>query len=247
MSHVIDLVTKYDVTLTPSNYITESNAGSIFPLTNKPLYALYSYKWGGLSHTGDPQGYLNGALSTDYAEILSKTSLNDIVFNGSSRPTTFGSFRNNFSYQALTLSFNIICKLNYYFRRTSYTSSDLPYSGTTDYYKRWKNPGDEQITNIPSLQYPPYDNNRDQFYQNSSILIDKGDHIRLQDISLDYDFDKESWKGLPFSHLQLYAYVNNVCILWRANKDHLDPDLSTTSLGIFPIPRTIAFGLKAKF
>lgn len=245
LSHVIDIVTKYDVTLKSSNYINSASASSIFPLTGKSLYGLYSYKWAGLNATGNPQGYLNGQLSTDYRNIISKTSIDDMVYNGSARPTTYGSFRNTFSYQALTFSFNIIYKFDYYFRRTSFTSSGLPYSGTSDYYNRWQKPGDELTTNVPAFLYP-FNTNRDAFYKNSSVLIDKGDHIRLQDITLSYDLDKGKLKGI-FSHLQVYSYINNIAILWRANKDHLDPDISTNYSTALPLPRTIAFGVKAKF
>ncbi|WP_121196342.1 SusC/RagA family TonB-linked outer membrane protein [Mucilaginibacter gracilis] len=249
LSHVVDIVTKYDVTLASSSYIQLSNASSVYPLTGKSLYGLYSYKWAGLTHnTGDPQGYVNGQVSTDYAKILSGTSIDDMVYNGSSRPTTFGSFRNTFSYKDISLSFNIIYKLNYFFRRSSYTSSALPYNGNTDFYKRWQNPGDESSTNVPALMYPPYNTNRDQFYQNSSVLIDKGDHIRLQDITLSYDLTKQQWKKSPFTKFQLYTYLNNVGILWRANHDHLDPDLSTNStFGSYPLPRMLSFGIKANF
>lgn len=248
LSHVVDIVTRYNVTLTSAQYINLSNASSIYPLTGKSLFGLYSYKWGGLTHdTGDPQGYLNGKLSTDYAGILANTSIDDMVYNGSSRPTTFGSFRNTFTYKDLSLSFNIIYKLGYYFRRTSYSSSDLPWSGTADFFKRWQKPGDELTTNVPSLQLPPYDSNRDVFYQNSSVLIDNGDHIRLEDITLSYNLLKGKSKSSPFTNLQIYTYVNNVGILWRANKDHLDPDLSTNYSGALPLPRTYSLGVKTNF
>jgi TonB-linked SusC/RagA family outer membrane protein len=249
LSHVLDKVTRYKQTLNSSNYIFFSNSSSIYPLEGKSLYGLYSYKWAGLSHTtGDPQGYLNGNVSTDYAGILANTTVNDMVYNGPSRPTTFGSLRNTFNYRELSLSLNLIYKLNYYFRRTSFTSSGLPYSGNQDFYKRWQSPGDELHTNVPSLQYPPYTSNRDDFYQYASVLVDKGDHIRLQDITLSYDFDKSKYKGLPFAQLRLYSYVNNVAILWRANHDGLDPDLSgNTTGGNYPMPRTFSFGVKAIF
>jgi TonB-linked SusC/RagA family outer membrane protein len=247
LSHAIDKVVKYGVTLTSSNYITLSNASSIYPLTGKSLYGLYSYRWAGLNAvTGDPQGYLNSKVSTDYTGILAGTSISDMAYNGSSRPVTFGSFRNTFSYQSISLSFNVIYKLNYYFRRSSFVSSALPY-GHKDYYQRWQNPGDEVKTNVPSLQYPPYNTNRDAFYQYSSVLIDKGDHIRLQDITLSYDIDKTVWRGMPFTHVQVYSYLNNVGILWRANHDGLDPDISTNYSSALPLPRTIALGLKATF
>ncbi|SDT68632.1 TonB-linked outer membrane protein, SusC/RagA family [Mucilaginibacter mallensis] len=247
ISHVIDIVTKYDVTATSANYIAFSNSSSILPLTGKSLFGLYSYAWAGLTHnTGDPQGYLNGKVSTDYAGIIANTSVNDMVYNGSSRPTTFGSFRNTFAYKQLSLSLNIIYKLNYYFRKTSYSSQGLPYSGNQDFYSRWQKPGDETTTNVPSLQYPPYTTDRDLFYKYSSVLIDNGDHIRLQDINLSYDFDRSVYKGLPFKHLQVYGYINNVGILWRANHDGLDPDLSSnTTAAAYPLPRTFSLGIKA--
>lgn len=248
-SHVLDKVTKYDATISPTNFIQLSNASTLNPLIGNALYGIYSYKWAGLTHdTGDPQGYLNGVVSTGYSNILSQTTLDNMVYNGPSRPTSFGSFRNNFSYNQLTLSLNFTYELGYFFRRTSYMSSSLPWQGNRDYFDRWQKPGDELTTNVPSFQLPPYTTGRDAFYQYSSALIDKGDNIRLKDIRLSYELDKSKIKGLPFSHVSIYAYADNIGIIWRANKDHLDPDLVIgSSLSLYPLPRTYAFGIKANF
>ncbi|MDB5143396.1 MAG: SusC/RagA family TonB-linked outer membrane protein [Mucilaginibacter sp.] len=248
ISHVLDIVTKYDAPSNVPSYLAsgDGNGGNIYPLTNKPLYAIYSYKWAGLTHdTGDPQGYLNGQVSADYAAIISGTTTNNMFYNGPSRPTTFGSFRNTFSYDQFSLSFNIIYKLNYYFRRSSISYGSL-FSGwiaNKDFGKGWQKPGDELTTNVPSIQYPPVDDNRDAFYEYSSTLVDKGDHIRLQDISLSYDLvGPKSKLKTPFTRLSFYSYINNVGILWKANHDGLDPDLYS---GALPVPRTISFGVKA--
>ncbi len=248
-SHVLDKVSQYNTTISSSSFIELSNASTINPLVGKALYGLYSYRWAGLSHdTGDPQGYLNGKVSSDYAGILSQTTLEDIKYNGSARPTAFGSFRNSFSFKELTLSVNITYELNYYFRKTSYTSSSLPWQGNEDYFQRWQKPGDELTTNIPSFQLPPYTTDRDAFYQNSSALIVRGDNIRLKDLRFSYELDKSKIKGLLFSHLSIYSYIDNIGIIWRANKDHLDPDLVIGSpLSSYPLPRTYAFGIKANF
>lgn len=248
-SHVTDKVTKYDAQISPANFIQLSNASALNPLTGKSLYGIYSYRAGGLKHeTGDPQGYLNGNLSTDYTSILSRTTLEDMDYNGSARPTTFGSFRNNFSYKDFTLSINLLFKFNYYFRRNSYTSSDLPWQGNTDYFSRWQKPGDETFTNIPSFQLPPYTSGRDAFYRYSSALIEKGDNVRIKDIRMSYDIDKSNLLHTPFSHISLYGYVDNVGIIWRANKYNLDPDLVIGSvLSSYPLPRTYGIGVKANF
>jgi TonB-linked SusC/RagA family outer membrane protein len=251
LSYVMDKVTRYTVTQTTSNALTygAGNSGTLLPILDKPLFALYSYQWAGLNHnTGDPQGYLNKQVSTDYTNIIANTKLSDLVYNGPARPTTFGSFRNTFTYRHLSLSFNIIYKLNYYFRRSSISYGSLfgSWSGNTDFNKRWQKPGDELTTTVPSIQYPSLTANRDAFYTNSAILVDKGDHIRLQDVGCSYDFTKNNWKGMPFNGFQLYGYVNNIAILWRANKDHLDPDLFNY-VGAMPAPITISIGLKTTF
>jgi TonB-linked SusC/RagA family outer membrane protein len=250
VSYVKDIVTKYNVNSTASNYIRygANNGGvgtTIYPLQGKPLFAIYSYKWAGLDHnTGDPLGYVGKTPSSDYNTIIANTTLDSMLFQGTSRPTTFGSLRNSFKYKSFTLSLNIICKFNYYFRRNSidYDGLFASWSGNKDYEERWQKPGDEAHTNVPSLQYPPLNSNRGLFYSYSSVLVEKGDHIRLQDISLSYDFDKLFKKGI--NQLQVYSYINNVGILWRANKQHLDPDVYSTGL---PAPTTFSFGVKANF
>jgi hypothetical protein len=46
-----------------------------------------------------------------------------------------------------------------------------------------------KLYQCPSNNYQS-DANRDAFYSGSSILVEKGDHIRLQYINLTYTFDK---------------------------------------------------------
>jgi len=247
LSHAADIVTRYNATMTSANYIGLSNASSIYPLEGKDLYALYSYKWAGLDpQNGNPRGYLpDGTASGDNTRLLAETGIEQMDNKGSSRPRYFGSLRNTIFYKGFSLSANIIYKFDYYFRRSSYSSSGLPWTGNTDYLNRWQRPGDEAHTDIPSLQLPPYDDNRDAFYALSSALIEKGDHIRLQDITLSYDWDKAVFSKMPFRHLQLYAYANNIGIIWRANHHGLDPDLLVGSaLTAFPTPKTLSLGLK---
>jgi TonB-linked SusC/RagA family outer membrane protein len=250
VSYVIDKVTSYDAQSDVVTYLSagSGNAGTITPLVGKPIFGIYSFKSGPLTHdTGDPQGYLNGHLSTDYSNIITNTTVQDLYYNGPSRPTTFGSFRNTLVYKNWTVSANIIFKLNYYFRRqsTSISYANIIYGGVNeDYAKRWQKPGDELTTTVPSIQLPPSDNNRDFFYQYSQTLVDKADNIRLQDIRVSYDFNKGSASRLPFNHLQVFGYLNNVGILWRANHDHLDPDLYS---GALPLPLTISFGFNTNF
>jgi hypothetical protein len=71
----------------------------------------------------------------------------------------------------------------------------------------------------------------------------KGDHIRLQYIRFSYMFNKNLAKKLSLRDIQIYAVANNLGILWRANKEGLDPAYSLSS-GSFPAPKSIALGVK---
>ena len=215
------------------------------PVLGKPLYAIYSYQWAGLdSLTGDPRGYLNGQISKDYTALVNIPAA-QLQYNGSAIPVYYGSLRNTFGWKQLSLTVNIAYKLGYYFARSSvnYASLLVQWSGHSDYAKRWQNPGDEKITNVPSFIYPISNSNREAFYNSAAVLVERGDHIRLQDINLSYVFAQHQLQGhLPFKSLQVYGYLNNIGILWKANKTGLDPDYFS---GGFPLPLSISFGLKA--
>nr|WP_236023458.1 SusC/RagA family TonB-linked outer membrane protein [Chitinophaga chungangae] len=216
----------------------------------KPLKGILSYRWAGLNpENGNPMGFVNGEKSSDYSAILANTNPDSLVFHGSGMPTVFGSFRNDLSFKGISLSWNLIFKLGYYFRRTS---TNLNYAGILnqgmheDYADRWKQPGDEVHTSIPSMVYP-YDDLRNTFYQLSEVLVERGDHIRLQDIRVAYSISKSTKRNFPVDFAEFYTSLNNVGIIWRANKHKLDPDLSNqrSSLSI-PIPFSVNFGLIVK-
>jgi len=242
----VDRVEKYNVKSIPSQFLYASADGAtITPSIGKQVFAIYSYKSAGLSHdNGDPQGYLNGKTSTDYANIIKNvSSVDSLVYFGSSRPTLFGSIRNTFTYGALTFSFNILYKANYYFRRQSifYNALTSGWVGNKDFYMRWQKPGDENTTSVPSMPTDMANLNvqRDAFYRFSESLVTKGDHIRLQDISISYDIQTRMKKS--FQNIRVYGYVNNIGILWRSNRYGLDPDVYAGGL---PSPRSYSIGIK---
>ncbi|MGY0036289.1 TonB-dependent receptor domain-containing protein [Pedobacter sp. NJ-S-72] len=238
-----EVVSQYDVKVLVANYLAGSVDGS-FPIVGQPLYAIYSYKWAGLNgNTGDAQGYLDGKVSNDYDKIVQNTKLEEIIYNGPSRPSYYGAIRNTFSYKNFSVSANVSFRLGYYFRRNSVNYSNIlqGMGGHGDFGKRWQKPGDEKFTQIPSL--PAVRNfNQNDFYAYSEVLVEKGDHFRLQDVKISYDFSKENIKTLPFMHAQIFIYANNIGLIWTANNKNIDPDYQYILL-----PRTIALGLKIDF
>ncbi|WP_316838224.1 SusC/RagA family TonB-linked outer membrane protein [Pedobacter nutrimenti] len=231
-------ITAYQLQTGVNDYYVNQNYSN--PLVGKPYAAILAYPWAGLDNTGDPQGFLDGKLSKDYAAIENSTNLDNLKFIGTSTPTLFGSLRNNLTYKNLDLSFNITYKFGYYFRRGSYQSSALGYQ-QADFEKRWQKPGDENVTIVPALKYP-LDVSRDVFFNGSEALIEKGDHIRLQDIQIGYTFKLKHMNQF-FSSLRLYGYVNNLGVIWRANKLGLDPDYAGGNSYSIPNPRSFSLGL----
>ena len=89
----------------------------------------------------------------------------------------------------------------------------------------------------------PSDYYRDKFYHNSDAAIEKGDNIRLKDISLSYTLTKIRLSALELKQLQFYVYANNIGILWKATKTPVDPDTYSD----IPVSSTIAIGIRANF
>lgn len=241
-AYINNKVSKYEVKGTLQNYLS----GSGYPLLNRPIHSLYSYEWAGLDpNNGNPLGYLNGTPSADYAKIIAAYKPETLIYQGSTRPTHFGAIRNSFSYANLTLSCNISFKWNYVFRRSSisYGPTFGMENGHADYTIRWKQPGDEKITQVPSV---PASNvsNRDNFYALSSVLVERGDHIRLEDIRLNYTLPAGIFSGKYFNQLQFYIYSSNLGLLYKKTKYSFDPEFPNNDI---KPGRNLAIGLKLGF
>lgn len=231
-------VTSFEQKVRGDDYVTSYGQ----PLVGKPLLAIYSYKSVGLDPAnGNPRGYLNGDISDDYLNIRSNATSENINYNGSATPLLFGSLRNDVQYKNISLSIGLSYRLNYYFRKNSISYSRVlqGLGGHGDYANRWKKTGDEGVTSVPSL---PTDINidRDVFFKYSDVLVDRADHIRLQDISISYTFDKLKIPTLPLNRLQIYAYINNIGTIWKKNKFAIDPDFQETG----PSPKTYTLGIR---
>lgn len=214
------------------------------PLEGLPLFSVYSFASAGLDpDTGNPRGFLNGEPSTNVAAVISNTKPEDLIFHGSARPTSFGAMMNTFIWKGFSLSANISYRLGYYYRRNSvnYTAVLQGQGDHADYGYRWRAPGDEVHTFVPSIPGSP-NANRDNFYLFSEHLVERGDHVRFQDVRVSYSMGRGSVSWLPFGKMELYLYANNVGIIWKASNDVLDPDFQTMRP-----PKSISMGLRVDF
>ncbi|WP_200979856.1 SusC/RagA family TonB-linked outer membrane protein [Echinicola sp. 20G] len=243
-SWVNEKVVNYENTPTVNNLLGSALGGGAYPMSGRPLFGIYTYHWAGLDpDTGDPLGYLDGEPSTEYRDIQRAATIDNLQYHGPSRPTQFGALRNDFSWKNFQLSVNISYRLGYYYMRRSIDYFNLLRGsiGHGDFDRRWQQPGDEYLTQIPSLPESA-DFYRHDFYMNSGVLVEKGDHIRLQDIRLSYSLNKDHFPILPFQRAEVYTYLNNVGMIWKVSDDPLDPDYRSSK----PL-RSFSIGLKVDF
>jgi hypothetical protein len=216
------------------------------PVVNKPRYALFSYGWEGLDPAnGNPLGVLDGVPSADYVKILNSAKLDNIKYEGPSLPPYFGSLTNTVQWKNWQMSFNIGYKVGNYVRFPSIQYAfNYGLGGHGDIYKRWLQPGDELVTTVPSMPESGGNTHRDRFYKYSSILVDRGDYIRWNDLRLSYQLPTGS-QGLlkSIQSLQLYAHLQNLGILWVRNERSLDPE---ALLG-YPVPLMTTVGFRLNF
>ncbi len=250
-SHTRNTVTKYLLPNYPENsvyyvpFATATQRPFLYREGYSP-FSLYTYRYAGLDpQTGDPMGYdKNGNVTKNYNDILN-LEFKDLENHGSIIPLYYGAFRNTWQWKSLSLSLNILYKFKYKLYRPGYSNDVALFAYQTgvlpEYAKRWQKPGDEKrIDVIPSIVPMSSDLSRSQFYSASSARVISGDHIRLQDIRIDYNIPT---KGKVLHSLQIYSVINNVGILWRANRFGIDPE----TLAQPPIPRQITVGFTAGF
>jgi TonB-linked SusC/RagA family outer membrane protein len=245
LSLLRDKITDYHVNNLQGRYFVNTGAPRVSGKAGNAIYAIYSYRWGGLDgETGLPYGYLNGNLSNDYRTITTTgTSVDELVYHGPALPRIFGSLGNTFTWRNLSLTARLLFKLDYYFRRETIDYSALfsSWRGHGDFARRWQKPGDELWTDIPALVYP-LPNSMTTFYQNGEPFVERGDHIRLQYVNLSYHMPVGS---RTLRMLEIYVNANNLGIVWRKNKQGLDPEYAINNA--IPPGRTFAMGVRANF
>lgn len=189
---------------------------------------IYAYPWHGL----DPENgrvliYKDGQKSGDYAGYMAGLRPDDMVYAGVTSPPFYGSVLNNLEWKRLQLSMLLSWKAGYVFRRSSLFPG-MEYLGSGFYHadllKKWKQPGDEKVTYVPSGGgLAGYDQSEGNIYLYGEQLISKGDHIAIQDISLNYAIPTGKKTPSLLKSARVYLYIRNLGFLWKADGGNIDP------------------------
>lgn len=203
------------------------------PIVGNSIDYVYAYQWAGLDNQGRSQVYKQNGEIVNADAPATALSPEDLVKVGRTTPPYFGGLFNTFSYRNFTLGVRITYELGHVFRRLSVQNYPdyAPYSGViglqSDLAKRWRQPGDEAFTNVPGLSKQGYQYNSLSRYANSDALVISGSNVRLQQIDLGYSFPFKTLEHTPFKSVNVNASVRNLGLLWRKNKDGIDPSYRT--------------------
>lgn len=116
----------------------------------------------------------------------------------------------------------------------------------------WRQPGDENDPNMaPAFLYGNSRSGQVQYLWSAADKhIQKGDYIKLRDLSIGYTFPKVWIKKFFMQNLRVNLQIQNLWY-WAANDKNLDPEVwSGTSLSPSRgqhIPATYTIGLSANF
>lgn len=228
-------------------------------LTGYSAFALFAYRYAGLDNLGDPQIRLADGTVT---KALNVSKPGDIKYMGTTQPPWSGGFLNNFNYKSFGLSFNAVFNLGAVMRRDvnqfySGTLSHVPANFTgenvnAEFVNRWKQPGDEAITNIPSFvsSQSISSSRRDiSYYTLADINVVSASYLKMRDITLTYSLSQFLVKKINAEGITLRVQLNNV-MLWKANKYGIDPEYQYAFGGDRTLPigqSTMSFGINVKF
>ena len=213
-----------------------------------PRNSLFSIDFAGLDDRGLPTFNLpEGSNPVTGANFQDTQNILDyLVYEGATEPNTTISLNNTFNYKNWSFNFFITSSWGNKIRLNptfSNTYSDLDVF-TTDFTNRWLLPGDENTTNIPVIADRRLNTQNANLeraynaYNYSTARVADGDFIRLKNVSLTYNFPKESMEKLGISNLSLRALTTNPLLLYSDDKlNGQDPEFFQTGGVSYPITR----------
>ena len=258
-SWTTDLIFSYAKTkvtdLQSNSKVIDLVSGTGFALEGYPVRGLFSYKFNGLSDNGLPEiTDQDGNVTSNGEDInFQSQTLDNLVYEGPTDPTTTGSLGNIFKYKNfrlnvfITYSFGNVVRLDPVFKEKYSDLTAMP----KEYKNRWVQPGDENVTDVPVI-LTNAQVTRDRYlktlynaYNYSTARVAKGDFIRMKEISLSYDFPKAWLEPLKLSDLSLKLQATNLFLIYADDKlNGQDPEFFRSGGVAAPMPKQFTLTLR---
>lgn len=211
-------------------YVLQLDYPEAYPRIGNSYNAIYAYKWAGLNEKGLPQVYdAEGNKTT-----ANPSSLDAIIYAGSTVPTYSGSFGSTLRYKDFELSFLFVYEGGHKLRNTFLPYLGSAYSGAVGSYitsltsgvnadivNRWQQPGDEAHTDIPRIVFAEssdylYDSG--MIYQYADINVLDATNIRLSNLSLTYRIPASLCQKVFLKNARIQFNVENLCTFAKSKE-----------------------------
>lgn len=224
-------------------------AGATY-LAGYPAFAVFAYDFAGLDSLGDPQIRLqSGKVTKDRNAAMPE----DVQYMGTYQPVWNGGLSNIFIYGNIELAVNMVYNFGNVMRRdvngfyggngllpltfnNAMQSGDLRFrSGNThaEFASRWKQEGDEHITNVPSWVPTTSlnESRRDiRYYTQGDINVISAAFVKIRDVTLAYDIPRSLVSRIRLNGVKLRLQVSNLMV-WKNNRYGIDPEFQDASGG----------------
>jgi TonB-linked SusC/RagA family outer membrane protein len=177
-----------------------------------------------------------------------KIDTKDKVEIGDPHPDITIGFGFNFEYQGFDLNVSGTGAFGQQIAKSYRSFADTKIQNyTTDIFSRWH--GEGTSNKLPRLSSGSNAN----WQEISDIYIENGDYVKIQNVTVGYNF-KKLFSKLPFAQARVYLTAQNVYTFTKYSGQ--DPEIgygggqnwvSGVDLGFYPSPRTFLMGVNLKF
>ncbi|MEP1488010.1 MAG: SusC/RagA family TonB-linked outer membrane protein [Algibacter sp.] len=253
-SHSKSEITKWESQDRIGDAISRNGAN----LVGYPTGALFSVPFAGLDSNGIPTFFGEEDAIIQDLDLQERDDITKYLkYEGPTEPTFFGGFNNTFTYKNIGLNVGFAyrggnkIRLDDVYQQTYDDYSSLP----GDLINRWSLPGDENITNIPSIlseiASQGLDNqglNPYELYNKSDVRVADGDYVRLKNIKLSYrlpqSFLKRTWLKSATASLS----AHNLWLIYSDDRlNGIDPEFFQSGGVSLPLTRSYTFTLNFNF
>jgi len=200
-----------------------------------PYGTIFAYRWAGLdSQKGLPRAYNeNDEIVSQVADIKEASA---VRYMGTTVPPWYGSLGTSLSWKGLHLECLFVYNLGHVMRNDVNTHFTNRLEGNLhrDFLNRWKNPGDELVTNVPAYfslsDTSVNDSDVSSLYRYADVNVLDASFIKLRDLSLSYSLPQAWASRLSAKSLGIGARVSNIFTL-AFNKEGIDPEAFSLRYG----------------
>jgi TonB-linked SusC/RagA family outer membrane protein len=240
----------------PSNVLFQASTEVYRAQIGYPMGYFYGYKTAGVfqneSEITNYQGpKLEGVRPGDliFLDVNGDNTIdiNDKTMIGNPHPDCTLGFGMNFGYKGFDFSFTTNGAFGHQIMKSYRDWADTPeHNYTIDIFDRWH--GEGTSNKLPRLTGGTHSN----WQWISDIYIENADYLKVQNVTLGYDF-KKIFPSLPLAQARIYISANNLFTI--TGYTGMDPEVgysqnswsSGIDVGFYPSPRIFLIGANLKF